>query len=234
MVAKENRSGFPNTFQRESLKLVNNLISLSGSAFYLVGADMRHRGVVAQDLDPLVERDYYKNFRALDPLNPARFENTEETVVTIDSQVSELKLLQTIYYQDFMKPNNHRYVADMFFRSHGRICAVLTMLRDPDGEPFNIDELVTLRTIQPFLEYALNEVYEPKRANQRKTFETTYNLTNRELDVLEHLMCGNSNKVIANELGLSLSTVKTHLQHMFKKTQAESRSELVSLALGQI
>lgn len=234
MITKENRSGFPNTFQRESLKLINNLVSLSGSAFYLVGTDMRHHGVVAQDLNPIVERDYYKNFRALDPLNPAKFENTEETVVTIDSLVSEKNLRQTIYYQDFMKPNNHRYVTDMFFRSHGRICAVLTMLRNEKEPPFSNNELLTLRAVQPFLEYALNEVYEPKRANQRKAFETTYNLTSRELDVLEHLMCGNSNKVIAHELGLSLSTVKTHLQHMFKKTEAESRSELVSLALGKI
>jgi len=233
-MTSKNKSDFPNRFQRESLNLVNNMINLTGSAFYLVGTDMRHRGVVAKDLDPIVERDYYKNFRSMDPLNPSKFEGTTQTVVTIDSQISQQQLLQTIYYQDFMRPNNHRYVADMFFRDNGRICAVLTMLRDEKSTPFSDEELVTLRTIQPFLEYALNEVYEPKRSGQRKNFESNYELTERELDVLELVICGCSNKVIAAELGLSLSTVKTHLQHMFKKTQVDSRSELVSLSLGKM
>ncbi len=229
-----NKSAFPNKFQRESLQLVNKLVALSGSAFYLVGTDMRHQGVEVNKIDPLVERDYFNNFRSLDPLNPSRFEHTGQTVVTIDSQISETKLQQTIYYQDFMQAHNHRYVADMFFRSRGRICAVLTMLRDQDSAPFNETELKLLQDIQPFLEYALNEVYEPKRSSQRKLFEEKYALTEREIDVLELLICGGSNKAIANDLGLSLSTVKTHLQHMFQKTEVDSRSELVALALQHI
>jgi len=227
-------SDFPNKFQRESLSLVNNLICLSGSAFYLVGPDMRHRGIVVNNLDPIVERDYYNNFRSLDPLNPARFENTDQTVVTIDSQISEKNLLQTIYYQDFMSPNNHRYVVDMFFRTNGRISAVLTMLRTKEDGPYSESEIDTLSTVQPFLEYTLNEVYTPKRESQRKLFEEKYKLTDREVDVLELLVCGSSNKAIAKELGLSLSTVKTHLQHMFQKTEVDSRSELLAMALRQI
>lgn len=229
-----NKSAFPNKFQRESLQLVNKLVALSGSAFYLVGTDMRHKGIEVNKIDPQVERDYFKNFRALDPLNPGNFEETKQTVVTIDSQISESKLLQTIYYQDFMQPHNHRYVTDMFFRSQGRICAVLTMLRDKDSVPFHNTEIKLLKDIQPFLEYALNEVYEPKRSSQRKLFEEKYCLTDREIDVLELLISGGSNKSIANDLALSLSTVKTHLQHMFQKTEVDSRSELVALALKQI
>lgn len=228
------KSGFPNKFQRESLSLVNNLIPLSGSAFYLVGPDMRHLGVAVNNLDPTVERDYYNNFRSMDPLNPANFENTEHSVVTIDSQISESRLLQTIYYQDFMLPNDHRYVTDMFFRTNGRISAVLTMLRKQEIGPFTDTEVKSLRTIQPFLEYALNEVYTPKRESQRQLFEQQYSLTEREIDVLELLVCGGANKAIANELGLSLSTVKTHLQHMFQKTGVDSRNELVALALRQM
>lgn len=228
------KSGFPNKFQRESLSLVNNLVSLTGSAFYLVGPDMRHLGVAVNNLDPIVERDYYNNFRTLDPLNPSKFENSDHRVITIDSQISETSLLQTIYYQDFMVPNDHRYVADMFFRTNGRISAVLTMLRNKQSGPFSDEELESLRTIQPFLEYALNEVYTPKRESQRQLFEQQYDLTGREIDVLELLVCGSTNKVIATELGLSLSTVKTHLQHIFQKTSVDSRNELVALALRQM
>lgn len=228
------KSGFPNKFQRESLSLVNNLIPLSGSAFYLVGPDMHHLGVAVNNLDPIVERDYYNNFRSMDPLNPAKFENTAETVVTIDSQISESNLLQTIYYQDFMVPNDHRYVADMLFRTNGRISAILTMLRKKEYGAFTSVEVEHLRTIQPFLEYALNEVYTPKRESQRQLFEQQYHLTDREIDVLELLVCGGANKAIANDLGLSLSTVKTHLQHMFQKTGVDSRNELVALVLRQM
>jgi hypothetical protein len=58
---------------------------------------------------------------------------------------------QLAYYQDFLKPMNYRYVADMFFRSGGKIIAVITMLRSADQGEFSEGELTLLRKLQPFL-----------------------------------------------------------------------------------
>lgn len=224
---------FPNQFQRQSLELVSSLLPLSSSAFYLVGPDMRHRGIVLRNLDAQVERNYADNFRKLDPLNPALFAASGERVVCIDELLSEAQLLQTEYYRGFMVVEGHRHVADMFFRRDGDIVAVLTMLRDEAKGRFLPDELGLLRKLQPFLEYALNTVYLPRRVQQRKGAAERYALTEREVDVLELMVAGANNKEIARELGLSLATVKTHIQHIFQKVNVSSRTALSARILGE-
>lgn len=221
-------STFPNQFQKQSLQLIRHIVRLTSSAFYLIDPDMRHLGIALYNLEPDVEKEYRQKFSHLDPLNPRKFSNTSETVVTIDSQVPPAMLKQSTYYQEFMKPHDHRYVADMFFRYEGEIIAVLSMLRHESLGPFTPDELALLGHIQPFLEYTLNSVYLPKRVAERQSIQTRYSLTNRELDILELVIVGASNKVIANELSLGLATVKTHLSHIFQKTEAASRTELLA------
>lgn len=55
-------------------------------------------------------------------------------------------------------------------------------------------------------------------------------LTGRQLDVLRLVARGCSNKTIARELGLSLSTVKTHLRTAFTRLEAESRTQAIARA----
>ena len=50
-------------------------------------------------------------------------------------------------------------------------------------------------------------------------------LTPRELEVLSHIAEGKSNREIARELHLSLSTVKTHLEHIFFKLKVSDRAQ---------
>lgn len=225
---------FPNGFQREALDLVNGLLPLTSSGFYLVGPDMRHSGVVFRNLDLAVERDYSQKYRELDPLNPALFAQTDERVVCIDEQLSEAELLDSVYYQEFMQPLKHRHVADMFLRRDQDIVAVLTMLREAALGPFTDTELSLARQLQPFIQYSLNTVYLPKRYRERDSVQKTYHLTDRELDVLELIVAGASNKVIARQLALSLATVKTHIQHIFRKAQVASRTELSALVLRDL
>ena len=51
-------------------------------------------------------------------------------------------------------------------------------------------------------------------------------LTDRELEVLKELLNGDSNQEIADRLSMSISTLKTHLQHLQEKTGYRSRMEL--------
>lgn len=52
-------------------------------------------------------------------------------------------------------------------------------------------------------------------------------LSSRQLDVLRLLVEGKSNKDICRELGLSESTVKTHLAAIFRKLEVTSRTQAV-------
>jgi DNA-binding NarL/FixJ family response regulator len=59
---------------------------------------------------------------------------------------------------------------------------------------------------------------------------TRVQLTPRELATLRLLADGQSNKEIANALGISDRTVKTHLGHLFEKLGVTSRTEAVKVA----
>jgi two-component system NarL family response regulator len=59
---------------------------------------------------------------------------------------------------------------------------------------------------------------------------THIQLTPRELTTLRLMADGKSNKDIANELGISERTVKTHLGHLFEKLAVTSRTEAVKIA----
>jgi len=54
-----------------------------------------------------------------------------------------------------------------------------------------------------------------------------YGLTDREADVLELINMGQGNLQIAAELGISENTVKRHVNNIFKKTETQSRHEII-------
>jgi DNA-binding NarL/FixJ family response regulator len=56
-------------------------------------------------------------------------------------------------------------------------------------------------------------------------------LTPREIDVLGLLASGRTNRRIAEELHLSLSTVKRHLEHIIKKLEVSDRTQAAVKAL---
>jgi DNA-binding CsgD family transcriptional regulator len=55
-------------------------------------------------------------------------------------------------------------------------------------------------------------------------------LTRRERDVLLLLAAGHANQQIADELFISINTVKRHITNLFAKLGATSRSEAVATA----
>lgn len=57
------------------------------------------------------------------------------------------------------------------------------------------------------------------------------NLTGRELDVLQRVAIGKSNKEIASELDISDGTIKVHVSHVLRKLGVAGRTEAVAMAV---
>ncbi len=81
--------------------------------------------------------------------------------------------------------------------------------------------------IDPQLVVALAE--ELSAANERDRKAET--LTAREIEVLQLLAFGHTNKDIAEQLFISPDTVKTHLEHIFEKLGTSDRTAAVAEAL---
>ena len=60
---------------------------------------------------------------------------------------------------------------------------------------------------------------------------TPYELTDRELEVLALIGAGLTNTEIVDRLHLSMSSVKTHVSHVFAKTSSRDRVQAAILGI---
>lgn len=77
-------------------------------------------------------------------------------------------------------------------------------------------------------------VYVTDPSQRVSTAETTirqlYGLTEREADVFGAITRGQSAREAARDLAISYNTIKTHLRHIFLKTETASQADLIRLA----
>lgn len=101
-----------------------------------------------------------------------------------------------------------------------------------------VDELVEAvrkmakgeRFVPKFLMVSEDNAAVAKRDDSATGFD---GLTPREADVLKELVQGWTNKQIAQNLGVSEVTVKTHLIGLFRKIGAKNRADAVRIALAR-
>ncbi|MDR6858525.1 response regulator transcription factor [Variovorax guangxiensis] len=62
---------------------------------------------------------------------------------------------------------------------------------------------------------------------------TSASLTSREVDVLQLVVSGESNKAIARRLSIEVGTVKTHMNGILGKLNATSRTQAAAIAVTQ-
>ncbi|HSP95945.1 MAG TPA: response regulator transcription factor [Candidatus Dormibacteraeota bacterium] len=77
----------------------------------------------------------------------------------------------------------------------------------------------------------LDEISRRRRSAREQVRARMRLLTHRERDVMERVISGKSNKVIAGELNLSMKTVEVHRSHVMEKLEATSLADLIRLAL---
>lgn len=70
---------------------------------------------------------------------------------------------------------------------------------------------------------------------QKPLVKTTsdYQLTSREKEILQLLSKGNSFKIIAADLNISIDTVRTHIKRIYDKLHVRSQIEAVSKAINE-
>jgi two-component system, NarL family, nitrate/nitrite response regulator NarL len=102
---------------------------------------------------------------------------------------------------------------------------------EPDELAASLTDIVAGKTVvAPDMASVLARVVqgdEPPEAEPNRFSE----LTPRETEILCHLAAGQSNKVIARELGISDGTVKLHVKSILRKLQVQSRVQAAVLAV---
>lgn len=117
----------------------------------------------------------------------------------------------------------------IFLTGHGDIPIAVAALkkgaRDFVEKPFNDNELVD-RVIEAL---AFDADQRSREAGQAGVAARLASLTQRERQVMDLVLAGRMNKVIADELGISMRTVEVHRAHVFEKMRVKTAVELARL-----
>ncbi|MGA2046444.1 MAG: response regulator transcription factor [Terracidiphilus sp.] len=124
----------------------------------------------------------------------------------------------------------HFHIPIIFITGHGDIPMTVRAMKDGAMEfltkPVRGQDL--LDAVQKAIAY--DRGLRKERAELMEMRKRFNSLTPRETEVLKLVVAGLLNKQIADELGMSELTVKTHRAHVMEKTQAESLAHLVRMA----
>ena len=117
----------------------------------------------------------------------------------------------------------------IFLTGHGDVpLAVATLKRgafDFFEKPFNDNDLAS--RIEEAM--ALNARQRAANATVNSVNERLSRLTSRERQIMEQVLAGKYNKVIADELNISMRTVEVHRANLFDKMQVKTAVELANL-----
>ncbi|WP_455216968.1 response regulator transcription factor [Kaarinaea lacus] len=95
-------------------------------------------------------------------------------------------------------------------------------------KPFN-DQLLIER-IQQAIEHCQNMTKQQQRLQETK--DLLSKLTPREKQVLDGVVAGKSNKVLAKELDISIKTIEVHRANLMSKMEADSLPDLIRKTLS--
>ena len=117
----------------------------------------------------------------------------------------------------------------LFLTGHGDVPIAVSALkkgaRDFVEKPFNDNDLVD-RVIEAL---AFDAEQREREAGQAGVAARLATLTQRERQVMELVVAGKLNKVIADDLGISMRTVEVHRAHVFEKMGVKTAVELARL-----
>lgn len=121
--------------------------------------------------------------------------------------------------------------------------SVIALALGRSGKDFSERDRLLLDLLRPHLTQAYDNVAALTRIREESARPTPtkdvlppreslkfLGLTNRETDVFVGIARGKTNKQIATSLYVSPLTVKTHLQHVYRKLGVESRTEALARA----
>ena len=121
----------------------------------------------------------------------------------------------------------------IFLSGHGDIPLAVAAVKkgafDFVEKPINDNELVD-RVIQAL---AFDATRQERRVGQATLATRIAQLTPREREVMDRILDGKYNKVIADELNIAMRTVEVHRARIFEKMEVKSAVELAQLLSGQ-
>ncbi|GIQ74062.1 response regulator transcription factor [Bradyrhizobium sp. ma5] len=214
--------GRPDPATTQAIQFARGILEGSATAFYEVDGNLTlNRFVLSSNVPPSFHDQYLAGMNRLDPLHPRSASN--RPIARLSVALNQCASQEAATYRAFAGQCGVADMIEFFFRRNDRIVAGMSVLWAP-GCAIPDGSMHIAEKIHDYLEFNLTS-----RLSSNADEPARYGLTSREMEVVELLCCGRTNREIGECLSIGLATVKTHLIHIFEKLGVETRSAVVAL-----
>lgn len=192
--------------------------------------EQRFDGGTHINMDPANLDRYVSYYQHHDPITPSLQKHRQAVRVTDVMPQSQLR--RTEFFNDFLARDGLYWGVNLYAWSGDRNIGDMRIWRDRRRENFSRDDLELLDLVRPAMVVALQRSRADNGASKvlasSSSLGATSLLSAREREVAQLAASGLSDKDIARHLDISTTTVRTHIDHAFRKLNVNSRMSLVN------
>lgn len=185
--------------------------------------------------DNLSLYDTYYQFH--DPITPKL--QSYQRAVSVNEIMDQSDLMKTEFFNDFLHKDGLYYGINMYvFDNANENIGDFRVWRSKGRDNFGQRELEILNMIAPHFRNAMRNIAFAKHLPPSLDIEEIKRhlsdkdgLTKREQEVAVAILQGGSDKIISDNLFISMPTLRTHIQHIYTKLDVKSRTEFCSKVL---
>lgn len=174
---------------------------------------------------------YERHYQYHDPITFKLQQHRKAVRVT--DVMPQNQLITTEFFNDFLTLDGLYWGVNLYAWSGNHNIGDMRIWRDKRRENFTRDDIELLNLVRPAFVAALNRSRNDKGTSEIHACACSLGpgpevlLTVREREIARLAACGLSDKDISRRLGISITTVRTHFEHMFRKLNVNNRMTLV-------
>lgn len=168
------------------------------------------------NLSPDHAQHYLSSLQDRDPITPRMRAHTGATRIEDILPKDDFERLD--FYNDFLKPDDMYHGVNVFLRSGTRDLCDFRLFRGRSSQAFSQRDLVLINVMSSYLVQAMDQ---PDASDLNV-------LTTRENEIAGLVAKGCTDSDIRRILGISFSTVRTHMNRCFEKLGCANRAELAA------
>lgn len=139
-------------------------------------------------------------------------------------------LKENTYYNDLLLRLQKNYPNAYYTQQYeNELQADTFLVNNEEADSFKMSTFLLISLL--IISVLLNFIVIKKNKNLKNQSNSKEKLTSQEQKTLELILADKTNKEIASELFISVSTVKTHINNLYKKLNVTSREEVKKLNL---
>jgi DNA-binding CsgD family transcriptional regulator len=215
--------------RKKFLEFIRALVPFNEASFTLaseINGRVELNDFVSVDMPDEFIKKYNTQYYKVDYIN--YIYNFEKSMVYKDSDIVENNMREkTEFYQNYLLPEKVPFAGGIVLVKSRILLGVITLFRSSDYGDLEEKDLEILEIFKNHLENIFFKL-QCQRQDKRTLIFEKFTFSKREIEVIDLVVHGLSNQEISNELSISTSTVKKHINNIFYKLGVASRSQLIA------